>query len=248
MKLLILFITIFSFNAFSNVELRLSTTHSSIKQGEIAEVIVHVHSSRGEIPLKGLVGKHFSETIYVYSMDPFVIKNGLMESRAKIIFSKTPQSDSLQDEIEGAIYIVKWPGIQIIPTAQSEGFKFGNFDIPYTLPWLMIIVILLIFVPVCIYSIRLLKRYKLKNQHKRHLTGLITELESAKDYNDVERIWLKREEYITAFPQIKNDFRKFEEILNRHQFKRSRKEAEVNEIIQAYERFKSQLIGVKNGI
>jgi hypothetical protein len=247
-KLLILFITLFSFNAFSNVELRLSTTHSSIKQGEIAEVVVHIQSSRGEIPLKGLVGKHFAETIYFYSMDPFVIKNGLMESRAKIIFTKNPQSDSLQEEIEGVVYHLKWPGIQIIPTAQSEGFKFGNFDIPYSLPWLMIIVILFIFVPFCIYSFKLLNSYKLKNQHKRHLTGLITELESAKDYNDVERIWLKREEYISAFPQIENDFRKFEEILNRHQFKRSRKDADLNEIIEAYERFKSQLIGVKNGI
>ncbi len=160
MKLLILFITLLSFNAFSNVDLRLSATHSSIKQGEIAEVVVHIQSSRGEIPLKGLVGKHFAETIYVYSMEPFVIKNGLMESRAKIIFTKNPQSNSLQDEIEGVVYLVNWPGIQIVPTAGGEGFKFGNFDIPYSIPWFMIIIILFIFVPVCIYSIRLLKRYK----------------------------------------------------------------------------------------
>jgi hypothetical protein len=76
----------------------------------------------------------------------------------------------------------------------------------------------------------------------------MTELESAKDYNDVERIWLKREEYIKAFPQIENEFRQFERILNRHQFKRSRKEADLNEINEAYEKFKSQLVGVKNGI
>lgn len=248
MKFLILLMTLFSFNVFANVELRLSSSHQSIKQGEIIDVVVHVQSSRGEIPLKGLIGKHFAETIYIYSMDPFVIKNGLMESRAKVIFTKAPSSDSLQGEIEGILYLINWPGLKILPIAQSEGFKFGNFDIPQSFPWLMIVIILLIFVPVCIYFIRFFKKHNLKNQHKRHLERLMTELESAKDYNDVERIWLKREEYIKAFPQIENEFRQFERILNRHQFKRSRKEADLNEINEAYEKFKSQLVGVKNGI
>lgn len=248
MKLLILMITLLSFNSFSNVELRVSTSYQSIKQGEIVDATLHVQSSRGEIPLKGLVGKHFAETIYIYSMEPFVVKNGIMESRAKVIFTKIPSSESLQQEIEGVIYIMNWPGLQILPIAQTEGFKFGNFNIPHSLPWLVIIVILLIFVPVCIYSIRLLKNHQSKKRHKRNLKGLMTELESAKDYNDVERIWLKRNEYIKAFPQIENDFKKFEEILNRHQFKRSRREADLNEINEAYEKFKSQLVGVRNGI
>jgi hypothetical protein len=73
-------------------------------------------------------------------------------------------------------------------------------------------------------------------------------MQSASTYEEIVTIWLQREKYLKAFPTIIEDFKKFETILNRHQFKPNRSSKEISEIQDAYEKFKTTLRGVLHGI
>ena len=248
MKLVFLIFTLFSFQAFANIELRMKPLSRSVAQGELFDVVLSVHQSNGVTSLKGLSGKHFAESLYIYSLDPFVLKNGQLESNAKVIFSKIPKVDYLQEEIEGSSYIIKWSDLTVTPTTEAEGFKFGNFEIPKTWPVFSLVILLILLMTLALPIKRWLAKRKNRELHKIFIKKCLAEMESASTYDEIVSIWLQRDKFQKAFPSITEEFKKFEIVLNRHQFKPNRNPKEISEIQEAYEKYKATLKGVLNGI
>ncbi len=248
MKLFLLIFLLTSFQVFSSVELRMKSLSRSVAQGELLNVVIFVPPSQGEVSLKGLSGKHFAETLYIYSLDPFVFKNGQLETNAKVIFTKIPKQDYLQAEVEGSSYLIKWSDLSVTPTEVAEGFKFGNFEVPKAWPVVGIIVFLILLMALVIPIKKWLVKRKNKESQKLFTKKCLSEMQSASTYEEIVTVWLQKEKYHKAFPTITDDFKKFEAVLNRHQFKPNRSPKELSEIQEAYEKFKESLRGVLHGI
>ena len=91
MKQLYLLLLIFSFNAWSRVNLELSLDNPSVKQGEIVIGRLIVREAEGQAVLAGLKGKKIEKTLYFLSVSPFMGKQVQLEAEAKVIFLLIPQ-------------------------------------------------------------------------------------------------------------------------------------------------------------
>lgn len=246
-KILIVFL-LFTTSLWARVNLELKLEQNSVKQGQIAEGKLFVRESDGASSLSGLKGKNIGKTLYVLSVAPFMGKQGQLESDVKVIFVAVPQVETLTEVVDGEETVISWSGIEVVPTEPAKSFIFGDFEIPARLnllPWILGLVGLGFAL---IIGLWLKKKFATKASLQLRRRTLKNELIGAISYDDVVMIWRQKLKYLEAFPEIEGNFKSFETVLFKYQFKQQRTEREITEVLNAYQHFKSEVSGVLNGI
>ena len=246
-KLLYLLVLI-SFSAWSAVALELSLDKTSVKQGQIVNGRLLVRETNGTAGLSGLKGQNLGKTLYIHSVSPFMAKNGQLESEVRIIFALVPQVTTVKEVINGEEITVSWQAVEVTPTEATKSFLFGDFEVPErrdVLPWIFGLLGLAATVTVIWW---VSNRQKQKSLTKSQLAKLKNEIITCSSYDDIVLMWRQKHRYLEQFPLIESEFKSFEEVLFRYQFKAQRSEQEIAEVDSAYQKFKSNVAGVLNGI
>lgn len=239
---------LFSFSAWSKVNLELRLESSSIKQGQIGIGTLVVKSTDGNSGLAGLKGKTLGKSLYLFNVSPFMGKEGQLTSDVKIIFTQVPETNVVTETINNEEISIGWNGINVIPTEGSKSFLFGDFDIPsrlVVLPWIGIVIGLGLL---ALAIIRIRAVLKVKSDVKSRRQKLRDEIINSGSYDDVVLMWRQKKRYLDEFPQLDIHFKKLEEVLFKYQFKSQRTEREVSAVMDAYQVFKSSVMGDLNGI
>lgn len=234
--------------AWSGVSLELSLVNPSVKQGQIANGRLLVKETSGNAGLSGLKGQNLGKTLYIHSVAPFIVKDGQLESEVRVIFAQVPQVQSVKEVIGGEEITISWQNIEVTPTEAVKSFLFGDFDVPErrdVLPW--------IFGGLSLAALTLgvwwfSSRQKQKSLTKAQKEKLKNEIISCGSYDDIVLMWRQKHRYLERFPVIEGEFKTFEEVLFKYQFKPQRSEQEMAEVDTAYKKFKSNVAGVLNGI
>ncbi len=234
------------FNSWGKVSLVLDLNHTQVKQGEIAEGRLIVKQTEGQAALGGLKGKNVSKTLYLLNVSPFMVKNGQLESEAKVIFITVPQTNSITETINGEEVSIRWDGIEILPTEESKSFVLGDFTIPearQVLKWVIIIVVPLLLIGVFFWFSKISKKRRLL---KNHFAQIEKELCGCGTYEEIVLMWRSKRRYLEAYPKLDIVFKNFEDILFKHQFKPTRTNFETEEVLAAYKKFIAEVSAVIN--
>lgn len=245
---LLLFFVLFSASAWSKVNLELKLNVASIKQGQIGVGSLVVQSTDGNAGLSGLKGKTLGKTLYLYNVSPFMGKQGQLVSDVKVIFAQVPQTNAVTETINNEEVTITWSGIEVTPTEGTKSFIFGDFEIPSRIvvfPWLMAI-LGLGFLSLVIMRVRAL--LKTKSSIKTRKSKLRDEIINCSSYDDVVLMWRQKKRYLDEFPNLDAHFKTLEVVLFKYQFKSQRTEREVEAVMDAYQAFKSSVMGDLNGI
>lgn len=233
---------------WSKVELNLVLSVDRIKQGEIVQVRMVLEQSEGQAALSGLNGLNIQKTIYIISLSPFTGKDGNYEADAKVIFLKAPESSLLKETINGEEVSIRWTAVEIIPTEEPKSFLLGDFDVPnrrsFAL-WITGGVITFTFILLAFFIIRSRKK---KQKLKAAKIKLKKDLISNETYTEIVMMWREKQIFLEVFPEITEDFKEFEKVLFKYQFKENQNKSEVDEIISSYKTFCTRVLGVLNGI
>ncbi len=245
---ILFFLTLCTTSLWARVHLELTFNESAIKQGQIAPGKFIVKEGSGASALSGLKGKKLGKVLYIQNVSPFMGKQGQLESEVKIIFIKVPESNSITEVLNGEETLVTWNGVEIIPTEEAKSFIFGDFEIPEKLklfPWLigLIGLILTLFI-VFWFKKKLTNKASLKAKRNR----LKQEILTAASYDDIVFMWRQKLRYLETFPEIEDQFKNFEKVLFKYQFKQQRTDKEIADVETAYLKFKTEVAGVLNGI
>jgi hypothetical protein len=237
-----------SFSAWSKVSLVLKLNDQSVKQGQIAAGSLVVQATDGNAGLSGLKGKTLGKSLYLFHVSPFMGKQGELTSDVKVIFTQVPLSNTVTETINNEEITISWNNIQIVPTEESKSFLFGDFEIPSRLvvfPW---IVGVIGFGLLALIIIRIRSLLKVKTSIKNRKLQLKQEIINGTNYDDVVLMWRQKTRYLNEFPQLDTHFKTLETVLFKYQFKPQRTEQEVNAVMDAYQAFKSSVMGDLNGI
>lgn len=243
-----LFLTLFSLNAWSRVSLELVINNPSVKQGEIVVGRLIVKQAEGKSALSGLKGKNIGKTLYILNVSPFMGKQGQLESEAKVIFLAVPQTTALSETINGEEIFISWNNIEVIPTEVSKSFLLGDFEIPERKK---IIFWILLILSLCLLSVAIFwsKNYfKKKKTSRDKICKLKQELTTCTSYEDIVMMWRDKRRYIEAFPKTRFSFEKLEDVLFKYQFKSQQTQQEMQEVVAAYQTFKTDVLGDLNGV
>lgn len=247
MKILVIF-ALFTTSLWARVNLELRLEQSSVKQGQISTGKLFVRESTGAASLSGLKGKNIGKTLYILNVAPFMGKQGQLESDVKVIFVNVPQVATLTEVIDGEETVISLRGIEVIPAEAPKSFIFGDFEIPTRLnliPWMLGLIGLGFAL---IFGLWLKKKFATKASLQSRKRSLKNELISANSYDDIVAMWRQKLRYLETFPEIERNFKSLENVLFKYQFKQQRTEREINEVLNAYQNFKSEVSGVLNGI
>lgn len=243
--LLIVFITL---SAWSKVSLEFIPEESSVRQGEIIAGTLILKESEGQVSLPVLQGRNLSKTLYILSSSAFKEQEGKLQSQVKAIFLVVPSGKELVEVIKGDEVHVHWNDLEIIPTKGGKSFLLGEFEIPERMKifqWIMLLSILVIIG----LSLNL---YLRKNRSKKTIIETKkkykTEILNCSEYDDVVKMWQQKLKYLEKFPELDPMFKNLEQVLFKYQFKISRNDAEIQEVMRAYANFKLDVSGVLNGI
>jgi hypothetical protein len=247
-KKIVIFLVFISLSAWSKVGMILVPDSASVKQGEIARARLLIQATDGTSSLGGMTSKNMDEVLYLYHVGPFMMKQGVLESEVKIIFSKVPTSNQVTEIIQGEQVTISWNDLKVIPTQQSEGFQFGSFEIPQTVKWIPWAIGLLIVSTLLLIIAKFNRRLNQKKRLKDLQSKMKEELLGADGYEGIVRIWEKKRIYLQQFPALEENFRTLEQTLFKFQFKPQRNEFEMAAIKTSYESFKRDISGVLNGI
>jgi hypothetical protein len=247
-KLISIILLLISFNVWSKVDLNLILTVEKAKQGEIVQGKIVLGSSEGQVALSGLNGLNVQKTIYLISVSPFVGKDGNYEADAKVIFLKIPEALSLQETVNGEEINIRWTAVEIIPTEEPQSFLLGNFEVPSRISftrWIIggagsLVIIFLVFF--------LIRWRKKKQKVKAAKTKLKKDLLNNETYTDIVTMWRQKQVFLEAFPVISEDFKEFEKVLFKYQFKQTQNNSELEEIVSAYKTFCSKIQGSLDGV
>lgn len=243
-----LVLLLISSSAWSRVSLELVLDTPSVKQGEIALGRLVVKQTEGQAGLAGLKGKNLGKTIYLLYVSPFMGKQGQLEAEAKVIFLTVPDTTAISETVNGEEVFISWSNIEVIPTETSKTFLLGDFEIPEKkkiLIWVLMITGLLLLLGTGLWLKQYLQNKKLS---KNKLKALKQELTNCTSYEDIVLMWRQKQRYLEAFPQIDPNFKNFEAVLFKYQFKPQRTANEIDEVITNYQKFKHEVTGVLNEI
>jgi hypothetical protein len=245
---LLLILSLLISNAWARVNLELVLNQPSVKQGEISEGKLIVKQTEGQSGLPVLKGKNIGKTLYLLNASPFMGKQGQLESEVKFIFFTVPQTNALLETVNGEEIFISWNNIEVIPTEASKTFLLGDFEIPSRkkiLNWILIILGICLVTGI---SLWVTNYFKKKKASKDKINKLKQELINCTSYEDIVLMWREKHRYLDIFPNIDSPFRTFEDVLFKYQFKSHRSEQEVAEVVSAYQKFKTEVLGVLNGI
>ena len=246
MKQIYLLLLFFSFNVWSRVNLELSLDNPSVKQGEIVIGRLRVQEAEGQAVLAGLKGKKIEKTLYLLSVSPFMGKQGQLEAEAKVIFLLIPQKSEVTEIVNGEEVFIKWNNIEVIPTPEPKSFLLGDFEIPIRANAIYWIIVFLSISVIALLTTLVLRHFSKKKKAKNKILALKKELLDCNSYEDVVEIWEQKRKYLETFPKIDKNFKVLENVLFKYQFKSQRTKSEIDEVVQAYSVFKSNVSGALN--
>jgi hypothetical protein len=215
--------------------LDLTFTTSTVKQGDIVSANYHV-SDMEDQNVSGLEGRNIKDTIYIHKFS---------ENEVKLVFLKVPEGHTLSD----TDLTVNWNSIAIEGTEASQQLIFGKFEIPsrsHLVVYSSVAAVVLLFG--VLLWMRISRRLSERREREDRLKALRSSLLGALDYETVVELWKNKQDYFEAFEHVKVPFLKLEAVLNKYQFKSSRTQAEIVEIMQAYREFKNEIEGGFRGI
>lgn len=240
----ILILLLLSTISWASGDLQLQFSQSEIKQGSLGNATLKVSAEVMEkVPLNKLVGKNFAESVYFHKISPFLRKEGSnsFESEVQVIFVKTPESQSVPDNLNGINLVLHWNQVQIIPTNPGEGLIFGNFTIPERFKWMFWLSILIGLLAIGFGVWGILKKINQKKKLKEIRLKIKNEIMSCSTYHDVVLVWQNKKFYCEKFPHLEDPFKKLEKTLFKYQFKPFQSEMEKDEVIKAYQVFVQEI-------
>jgi hypothetical protein len=232
--------------AWSRVGLELILNSPSVKQGEITSGRLIVKQADGQAGLNGLQGKNLGKTLYLLNVSPFMGKQGALEAEAKIIFLTVPSTNAVSELINNEEVFIVWNNLEILPTESSKSFLLGDFDIPARRKIMIWMGSFLLALVIMFLGFWLKKRRSENSKRKTKLKNLKQKLLSCTNYEEIIEMWKNKNEFLITFPKIEESFKKFEIILFQYQFKSTRTEREIDQVMSAYKNFKNDVMGVLN--
>lgn len=237
-----------SFTALANVQMDLYVLNDQPKQGEILSARLVIKEARGQTALTGLKGKNFQKTLYLLSLSPFVVKSGYLESDAKVIFLKVPESNSAKETINGQDVLINWGEINLVATEAAESFLLGEFDIPKKMRLFLWFAVGLLVLVLSAVSYRIFLKIKMKKVLLKRKKELRSEMLNCQTYEDVVLMWKNKLRYLSTFPHLENSFKNLEKVLFKYQFKPFQTSDEKSEVMRAFEQFKADVSGRADGV
>ena len=141
---------------------------------------------------------------------------------------------------------IKWNNIEVIATPEPKSFLLGDFEIPTRANVVYWIIIFLSIAVIALLTSFFLKHFLKKKKAKNKILSLKKELLDCNTYEDIVEIWEQKRKYIETFPKIDKNFKILENVLFKYQFKSQRTKTETDEVVQAYNVFKSNVSGALN--
>lgn len=215
---------------------------------ESAKIILGPDAAQ-KLHLQKLKGQALANTLYLYEVSPLIRREGgnSYEADARVIFVKVPETHVLTFKDGSEEVAVTWGEVEIVPT-EAQGLIYEKFSIPSRpkiIAWTLIFIGLIVL---GLLGRKGHRKYASKQIQKKRLAELKQELLNGKEYQDVVSIWMKREDFLKAFPHIESSFRELESVLFKYQFKPVQSDVEKNIVIEAYRSFLSQISGGFNGV
>lgn len=232
--------------AWAKVSLEFRPNLSSVNQGEIVEGDLVLKD--GPMPTTSLRGKSIGKIIYVFNIEPFLGNAGSFQAKAKLIFSKVPETTLAVESINGEEMIIFWNNLTINPTEESQSFLLGDFEIPSRkkiLPWLIGLFAASITGSLVWFFIKKIRRRRDLRQKKKALRDQLTH---ASTYDEVVIIWKNKHQTLKEFPTIEDAFKNLEVILFKYQFKPQRSPHEIEQVMESYQKFRQEVLKGTHGI
>lgn len=236
-------------SAWSSVTGSLQFFESEIQQGELvpAKLLMGPDGIQ-KVQIQKLKGSTLGEMIYLYDVSSFLKKGNSFEADVKVIFINVPESKSVVHKLAGEELVISFPDITIKPTDAPPSFVYEEFSIPSRPKIILWSTILLILLVGSIYGRKVVHKVKAKKALKIKRATFKNEILAATDYDGVVTIWKKRSDYLKEFPHVEDSFRKLESVLFKYQFKPTQSEVEKKIVIEAYQKFCSDIMGGFNGV
>jgi hypothetical protein len=232
--------------AWGKVSLEFKPNQISVNQGEIVEG--HLILNEGTIPTMSLKGKNIGKTLYIFNIEPFVGNGGAFQAKTKLIFSKVPEANSALENVNGEEIFIFWNNLNVNPTEESQSFLLGDFEIPgrkKIIPW---IIALLVTSLIGYIVWRFKKRVHLSRNLKKRKLALRDKLAQASSYDEVVIIWKNKHQTLKEFPNMEEPFKNLEVTLFKYQFKPQRTNQELEQVMEAYQKFKEEVLKGNYGI
>jgi len=234
---LFLFFLFLSAEVLSMDKLALFIPQSGVNQGALVKATLIVQPEAINFPVQKLKGQTLGETLYFQQLSPLLKKEGssAYESEVSIIFTSVPETRVITGKIGSHELQVEWNDIRISPVESPGKMLWADFTAPDFLErgwkwvWITLIIILFSFGGYILWR-KLLKRKREKERRSK----LVSEYMSCSNYEEVVEFWKRKHIYLKEFPQIEHDYRSFEEVLFRYQFKPKQSESEKQMVIDAY--------------
>lgn len=246
-KILVIFL-IFSSTVFA-AQMRLEFNTPVVKQGSLTDAVIRLDGeSVQQVELQKLKGVSLANTVYLYQVSPLIRSGDTFEAEAKIIFLKVPESKPVMHKFGDKDVTVTWSDVEVQATEAPAQFLFGQFEIPgrrKLLQWFIALISLGLII-VGIYKFR--QRSRNKNEVRKRKAELKDKILSAREYDDVVKLWQQKPVLIKDFPHLGEPFKELEIVLFKYQFKPSQNEAEKTEVMKAYRDFLNKVQGGFNGI
>ncbi len=236
--------------SFADVGINLVFREKTISQGGLQTAEMNLDGDTlSKLDSKKLAGSKIGETLYFVDVSPFMRNNdGRYNANATVIFLKTPTEETGVIETAKGKILVKWGSIEVLPTNAPESFLFGSFEIPKGSHFLTLLAVLAAILALFFPMRRLYERRKKQQAQKKLLETLKKEIMDAQNYESIVALWKKKHDVLSVFPQMRDSFQKFEEVLFKVQFKPIQNEIEKEEVVKAYKIFLDDIKGVMSGI
>lgn len=245
--LIFIFLPLFS---FADSGINLVFNDKTVSQGRLHSAEMNLDlNTLSILDSKKLSGATVGETLYIVDVSPFMRNDaGAYNASATVIFLKIPKEEAgVIDTAKGKVS-VKWGAIEVLPTEAPETFLFGSFEIPQGSNLLTLLSVL-IGVLVLLFPIKkLYERRKNQRALKKQLDLLKKDIFDAHNYEGIVNIWKRKHDFLSVFPQTRESFQKFEEVLFKVQFKPTQSESEKERVVNAYLIFLDEIKGVMGGI
>lgn len=247
----LLLILLIPFSAVATVNVELFFDSQEVKQGSIENAKALLTSdSIQKVNFQKIKGQTLGETIYFYSLSPFVRKEGEKNyiSDVKIIFVKVPTKNRLEHKVDGQDIVISLPQIKVTPVDIPEKLIFEQFDIPESFKYFKWIIVFFILVILCVLTLKYRQRTKNKHRELLKKKAIKESVLAATSYKDVVNVWQRKSEVISIFPSWESEFKELEKTLFKFQFKPSQSEIEKSEVMKAYDVFLNNVKGGFDGI
>lgn len=246
-KILLLFLFVLG-SSWAKTTLELSTLLPEVKQGSITDCQISIKESEGKSTLAGLAGSEFGKTIYMISIEPFVLQNGTLVANARVVFEKVPASELVSEIIDGNEITITLKKIKVLSSKPAQSFLFGDFEVSGKVSLLKWIILTISVMILGLILFRWRNKYLIKNQIKHKKRRLKAQLLKPVSYDDIVEVWKNKHDYLNEFPDLDSAFKKLEQTLFKYQFKSQRNEIEITQVLIAFDHFRNDVGEVLNGI